>query len=271
MALPSVHATRSNSFVVWDAARKNRSIITGPLRPIRIGDNVVDTAKWAGIAPPADAANANVPAAGGKARRTRRTTIARRNRQIAERTLQHVVGRADVLDDLLCAACDAPPDECPGAKCRARFRRRVLAASAAAVELRHTGDDRLGYGVFVRPGRTIRDGDWLGEYLGEVMPKAALPNTSAYAFELQPATAAVDATRCGSWTRFVNHACQPNVEAITIAVGGRLGVLYRAVDDIGPGKELRVNYGPDYFRALGKLCVCNAEPAPHKPTWDDDE
>ncbi|KAK4099146.1 SET domain-containing protein, partial [Parathielavia hyrcaniae] len=120
--------------------------------------------------------------------------------------------------------------------------------------------------------QTIAEGDWLGEYLGEILPlDAPEANTSDYAF-LMPGRAVervkrvvVDAATHGNWTRFVNSSCDPNVEVVPEQVGKVRIIAFRAARDIHAGEQLLVFYGKDYFEERGLMCCCETDPLPHPP------
>ncbi|KJY00659.1 hypothetical protein TI39_contig320g00008 [Zymoseptoria brevis] len=123
------------------------------------------------------------------------------------------------------------------------------------------GPDKLGYGVFTAAKTFIKKGDWLEEYIGEIRP---MNTNSLYAFEL-PTACRLDSLRVGNWTRFVNSSCKPNVRARAATVGKRHVILFQAAKNIGPGEELRINYGGMYFQQAGLLCKCDANDGPHMP------
>jgi SET domain-containing protein len=126
--------------------------------------------------------------------------------------------------------------------------------------------------VFVKDGQRIAAGEWLGEYLGEVLPAAAREaQTSAYAFTLRGYAAdrvpelVVDAQTHGNWTRFVNSSCRPNVAATPEQIGKVRIVAFRAETDIAAGEQVLINYGRDYFAERGIMCCCEVSAQPHLP------
>lgn len=71
----------------------------------------------------------------------------------------------------------------------------------------------------------------------------------------------VDATKCGNQARFINHSCEPSLEAKIIKVDGRKRIVLYAVRDISPGEELTFDYkftaaeeGEDRVK-----CMCGSE------------
>ena len=127
----------------------------------------------------------------------------------------------------------------------------------------------MGYGAFTAPNVRIRKGQWLDEYIGELLP---LPNpnttstasTSLYRLWI-PGTAIIDAERAGNWTRFVNSSCRPNVRVWGESVGKRQVVLFQALREIGPQEELTFQYGARYFVDAGLVCRCGVGEGGHLP------
>lgn len=110
---------------------------------------------------------------------------------------------------------------------------------------------------------TLKKGQWFGEYVGQLVP-LDVPSMSMYRFEIA-GVCAIDAELCGSWTRFVNSSCIPNVSAWTDTIGKRHAVYLQASKDIPPETELTFNYGKHYFGAAGLKCGCAAMKRPHTP------
>ena len=122
------------------------------------------------------------------------------------------------------------------------------------------------------PGQAFRAGDWLGEYLGELLPAAAPEaDSSDYAFTMAECAASgvqelvVDAQTHGNWTRFVNSSCKPNAEALPEQVGGVRVVVLRARKRIRAGEQVCISYGREYFEGRKVMCLCEAKEGPHMP------
>jgi SET domain-containing protein len=64
---------------------------------------------------------------------------------------------------------------------------------------------------------------------------------------------AIDASRGGNATAFINHSCDPNL--FTRTVCGH--VLFFALRDISAGEELSIDYGPSHHDGR-KACYCGA-------------
>lgn len=128
--------------------------------------------------------------------------------------------------------------------------------AANSIEIRDTG--KYGYGAFTKPGVSIKKGEYLEEYLGELRPinrNAEDRNSSLYRFEI-PGVCVVDAERAGNWTRFINSSCRLNVKTFGDFVGKRHIILFQALKDIGAEEELCFNYGSSYFKRAGFGCGC---------------
>jgi hypothetical protein len=162
-------------------------------------------------------------------------------------------------------------------KCYHTLRKNCFDPARDKVEVRQTdpgpsGAAAMGLGVFVKPGQTIAKNDWLGEYLGELLPpSAAEADTSAYAFSLPAsvedglAEVVIDAATHGNWTRFVNSGCKNNVDATAEQVGKVRIIALRARRNIRGGEQLLINYGRQYFEERGIKCCCGAKKEPHLP------
>jgi SET domain-containing protein len=100
-----------------------------------------------------------------------------------------------------------------------------------------------GNGAFAR--RAIPRGRRVAEYTGERISHAeasrrydALPDSvPTYLFAVD-SRVVVDATHAGGNARYINHACQPNCEAVVL--GGR--VFIETIVDVPAGVELTYDY-----------------------------
>lgn len=63
--------------------------------------------------------------------------------------------------------------------------------------------------------------------------------------------------RCGNFTRFINHSCEPNCQFQTFSWLGvqRILVVSKGVP---AGKELTVDYSSRYWQQLDKKCLCGS-------------
>jgi hypothetical protein len=120
-----------------------------------------------------------------------------------------------------------------------------------------------GLGVFAR--RTIAEGTRIIEYAGEVISQregdaryddGAMPRHQTFLMSLDDGRC-VDAAVGGNESRFINHSCEPNCEAVE--VDGRVWI--HAIRRIAAGEELAYDYA--YARADGDdesfyRCGCGA-------------
>ncbi|KAK8135118.1 hypothetical protein PG984_007130 [Apiospora sp. TS-2023a] len=157
------------------------------------------------------------------------------------------------------------PGECPGEPCYYKAWLPDAREAEESIEICETGD-AMGLGLFVRSNKLLPKGFILGEYLGELVPddgtrRSNIKDTS-YVFGWD-GVMQVDARLVGNHTRFANHHCKPNAECQRIVVGGRRIFQFQTTRQTGPGEQIFVSYGADYFRNMD--CVCDAQPGPHKP------
>lgn len=137
------------------------------------------------------------------------------------------------------------------------------------LELRHY--NKYGArGTGIRTLQKIRKGTYLGQYLGEIVPSASayplLPNgerafgglESVYAFDLPNLMGQISAGTFGSWTRFVNHSCEPSVQVVFKDIGTKLRLLFKTIEDIELFEELTIHYGTQYF-SQKRPCLCGME------------
>ena len=123
-----------------------------------------------------------------------------------------------------------------------------------------------GMGAFAT--RPIRKGTRLIEYVGERIRQAeadarydddAMEHRHTFLFSVDKRTV-IDASSGGNESRFINHACEPNCEAVM--EGKR--VFIEAIQDIEPGAELFYDYGlerDEPFQESWKVlygCKCGA-------------
>jgi SET domain-containing protein len=115
-------------------------------------------------------------------------------------------------------------------------RRRI---SLPPMEIRQSGIH--GRGAFAT--RKIRKGERIIEYIGERMPWDAAsedpddPHT--FLFGLSDGNLVINAAIGGNDSRWINHSCEPNCEAVE----ERKRVFIYALRDLQPGEELFYDYG----------------------------
>lgn len=115
------------------------------------------------------------------------------------------------------------------------------------------GRPGTGQGLFAYA--PIRKDDFILEYTGKRLPTAIADETdSKYLFEIDSEWT-IDGETKDNVARFINHACEPNVEADII--DGK--ILIHALRDISEGEELTIDYGEEYFdefiRPFGCRCA----------------
>ncbi|KAK4221281.1 hypothetical protein QBC38DRAFT_326215, partial [Podospora fimiseda] len=162
------------------------------------------------------------------------------------------------LADYLCVHCDShhQSNAC-NINCYVNFKATHLTPAETKIHLKETRT--LGVGVFVRPGQHIARGDYIGEYIGKLKPPAKNNGPYVWSLNNEPRRKMrklyIDAGDMGNWTRFVNHACRPNVDVLLVQAGKVRMVLFRAAKSIRAGQQLFINYGRDYFKG-GLMCRC---------------
>ncbi|ETI49065.1 hypothetical protein F443_07045 [Phytophthora nicotianae P1569] len=118
-------------------------------------------------------------------------------------------------------------------------------------------------------------GDVLGEYCGELtefpaivegQAKQAVKQNSGYTLLYNAKSKTrkyvyVDALHCGSITRFISHACDPNAAFVEQQNRSRVKVMVTMTKDVQAGAEITVNYGDErWFKCACEDCwQANAE------------
>ncbi|CAM6101848.1 unnamed protein product [Calypogeia fissa] len=156
------------------------------------------------------------------------------------------------------------PAQCPlGDKCKNPKFERYQDSKTKLVKT-----DNKGWGLVA--DEDLKAGDFVVEYCGEVVPskegvfRAKVYEASglkdSYTISLN-ATEFIDATRKGSFGRFVNHSCEPNCEMKKLTGLGedRIGI-YTTVD-IPAGTELTIDYLKSrWYSGDSKVrCACGAK------------
>ncbi|POM80809.1 Set domain containing hypothetical protein [Phytophthora palmivora] len=124
---------------------------------------------------------------------------------------------------------------------------------------------RVGLGVYTTSNLDV--GDVLGEYCGELseypaivegQAKQAVKQNSGYTLLYNAKSEArnyvyVDALHCGSITRFISHACDPNAAIVEQQNRSRVKAMVKMIKDVQAGAEITVNYGDErWFK-----CACD--------------
>ena len=108
----------------------------------------------------------------------------------------------------------------------------------------------MGLGLFAT--RAIKKKEFIIEYKGELITDAEAENRQTrYLFEIDDNYTIDGATR-DNMARYMNHLCEPNVEA-EIEAGE---IRFYALRNILEGEELGYDYGEEYVDEFIKPCGC---------------
>jgi len=123
-------------------------------------------------------------------------------------------------------------------------------------------------GLGVKTKDSIEQGAFIIEYCGEVVNyKEFMERTEKYDeekrkhyyFMLLKGDEVIDATRCGSISRFINHSCDPNCVTQKWTVNGFLRVGFFSLREIEPGEELTFDYQYQRYGEKAQRCFCGSE------------
>ena len=121
------------------------------------------------------------------------------------------------------------------------------------------GRSRTGLGLFAT--EPIRKGQAIVEYRGRrITAQQAYEierhGSNRYLFEINKQWT-IDGSSRRNFGRYVNHACEPNAEAIMRRTGK---LEFAASRWIEPGEEITIDYGEEYFALFfaKKGCKCMA-------------
>lgn len=115
---------------------------------------------------------------------------------------------------------------------------------------------KLGMGLGLYAGRDFKKGEYLLDYVGNRIPTSVADDMpSRYLFELDKEWT-IDGSPRWNTARYINHSCNPNVEADV--VDGR--IIITALRPIHAGDEFLIDYGEEYFDEFIKPsgCLCGA-------------
>ncbi|XP_045081670.1 histone-lysine N-methyltransferase NSD3 isoform X2 [Coregonus clupeaformis] len=125
-----------------------------------------------------------------------------------------------------------------------------------------------GCGWGLKTNQALRKGDFVTEYVGEVIDseecqqriKRAHENrvTDFYMLTLTK-DRVIDAGPKGNTSRFINHSCSPNCETQKWTVNGDVRIGLFTLCDIDAGTELTFNYNLDLVGNRRSSCHCGAE------------
>ncbi|KAK9775473.1 hypothetical protein SCAR479_07862 [Seiridium cardinale] len=211
-----INPTRDAFFKGWNSNRLHKQRMGGSLSPVHIHEYRLDPKKWSN----------------GRARKSRR----RRQASSVAVTVDCILGRSK--EELTCLVCSEFPENCKGSECYAEWRLGPPQRLRECIEIRDTGT-QVGDGAFVKPGRRVEKGKYLGEYLGELLPP--------------------DSEVSGMYTFDIKGVARHNVESFVELVGGRQIIVFQAKRDIEENEQILINYGAEYFRDNQLACACAAE------------
>jgi [histone H3]-lysine36 N-trimethyltransferase len=150
-------------------------------------------------------------------------------------------------------------DDCTcGSKCQnQRFTRRLF-ADVSVIQT-----EKKGYGL--RANTNLKPGDFIFEYIGEVIAEAAFrrrmhtydqEGIKHFYFMSLSKGEFVDATKRGNLGRFCNHSCNPNCYVDKWVIGEKLRMGIFAERHVKAGEELVFNYNVDRYGADPQPCYC---------------
>ncbi|KAL3433781.1 hypothetical protein BDV09DRAFT_205098 [Aspergillus tetrazonus] len=114
-------------------------------------------------------------------------------------------------------------------------------------------------GTGVRALTSFREGDILGQFIGEIQPTDydgdevyALTHVSKV--DMEEPLAIISPKKYGNWTRYMAHSCNASCEFRARTVGKRTVMTVEAKRNIVAGEDITVNYGAEYWE--NKQCMC---------------
>ncbi|KAI7372942.1 hypothetical protein KC328_g16924, partial [Hortaea werneckii] len=238
---------KDTPFKAYNLERRGR-LHTLPTPPAKITRHRMDRQVWArAISEASSTGDGGMKGGRGKKRKGRKAGKGKPPKSAAD------VVRCR-SQEALCLHCGRYSDDpACSPKCYTAFRTTNF-LSSSSIDIRGPGE--TGYGAFTAPGVHISKGQWLDEYIGELLPlpspdtASTNPSISLYRLWI-PGTAIIDASRAGNWTRFINSSCRPNVRVWGESVGKKQVVLFQAIREIGPEEEITFQYGAKYFLEAG--------------------
>lgn len=144
------------------------------------------------------------------------------------------------------------------------------------VELTEYQDKGIGF----RALTNIKEGDVLGEYIGEFVPETdKLYKHCLYDMEFEVPSGSPEGgmknlgTVCpahlGNWSRFMNYSCDPSADFFGSTVGKHGTIIVKALRDIPIFEEITANYGDGYWR--DRICLCGSANCIHHDAQNPEE
>ena len=113
------------------------------------------------------------------------------------------------------------------------------------------GRSSAGLGLFAN--KDIKKDDFIIEYTGEPLTyDEADQRGGRYLFTLNDTTV-LDGTGREHIARYVNHSCDPNIEAV---IEDEEQIMFYAIKNIAKGEELTFDYGEEYVNDIIKKEGC---------------
>ncbi|KAM3858401.1 histone-lysine N-methyltransferase ASH1L [Diretmus argenteus] len=167
----------------------------------------------------------------------------------------------DCLNRMSFAECS--PSTCP---CRDQCDNQHIQRHDWAQCLERFRAEGKGWGI--RTKETLRSGQFIIEYLGEVvsehefrsrMMEQYYSHSGHYCLNLDSGMV-IDSYRMGNEARFINHSCEPNCEMQKWSVNGVYRIGLFALKDMSSGTELTYDYNFHSFNTEEQqVCKCGSE------------
>ncbi|XP_011689252.1 PREDICTED: histone-lysine N-methyltransferase ash1 [Wasmannia auropunctata] len=166
----------------------------------------------------------------------------------------------DCINRMVFSECS--PQLCP---CSDKCENQKIQKHEWSPGLQRFMTEDKGWGV--RTQQAIKSGDFILEYVGEVVSEREFKSRMAtryandthhYCLHLDGGLV-IDGHRMGGDGRFVNHSCEPNCEMQKWSVLGLPRMALFASRDIKPGEELTYDYNFALFNpSEGQQCRCGS-------------
>ncbi|PID51833.1 MAG: hypothetical protein CR972_05145 [Candidatus Moraniibacteriota bacterium] len=112
-------------------------------------------------------------------------------------------------------------------------------------EIYRVGRSNAGLGLFAN--KNLKKGDFIIEYTGEPLTyEEADERGGRYLFTLND-TIVLDGTGREHTARYINHSCDPNIEAV---IEDEEHIMFYAIKNIIKGEELTFDYGEEYVKDI---------------------
>ncbi|XP_019720909.1 histone-lysine N-methyltransferase ASH1L isoform X2 [Hippocampus comes] len=167
----------------------------------------------------------------------------------------------DCLNRMSFAECS--PSTCP---CREHCDNQHIQRHEWVQCLERFRAEGKGWGI--RTKESLRSGQFIIEYLGEVvsehefrsrMMQQYFAHSGHYCLNLDSGMV-IDSYRMGNEARFINHSCEPNCEMQKWSVNGVYRIGLFALKDISSGTELTYDYNFHSFNTEEQqVCKCGSE------------